>query len=91
MDTLAPVVDGLTVWGSRDGVLLNYNERMSLKNARLVGTGAQWVQNGGTTDTGMGIDMYNDVSFGPGVVEKCLDRGLQHGNPRSTTRRLANS
>ena len=79
VDTLAPVVDGLTVWGSRDGVLLNYNERMSLKNARLVGTGAPWVQNGGTTDTGMGIDMYNDVSFGPGMVENVTIEGFSMG------------
>jgi hypothetical protein len=26
IDTLSPTVDGLTVWDSRDGVLLNYNE-----------------------------------------------------------------
>ena len=69
IDTLNPTVDGLTVWGSRDGVLMNYNERMSIKNARLIGIGAPYVQNGGTADLGVGIDMYNEVTRGPGVIE----------------------
>ena len=79
VETLAPTVDGLVVWGARDGVLLNYNERMSLKNARLIGTGAPWMQFGGTTDTGMGIDMYNEVSRGPGVLENISVEGYSMG------------
>ncbi|MCR9197394.1 MAG: G8 domain-containing protein, partial [Planctomycetaceae bacterium] len=79
IDTLNPVVDGLTVWGSRDGVLLNYNERLSLKNARIIGTGAPYVQNGGTADTGVGIDMYNEVSRGPGVLENIQVEGFNMG------------
>ena len=79
IDTLNPVIDGLTVWGSRDGVLMNYNERMSLRNARLIGTGAPWVQNGGTADTGVGIDMYNEVSRGPGVIENVSIEGFGVG------------
>ena len=79
IDTLNPTVDGLTVWGSRDGVLLNYNERMSIKNARLIGVGAPYVQNGGTADTGVGIDMYNEVSRGPGVIENVSIEGFNMG------------
>ncbi|MEM7313922.1 MAG: hypothetical protein AAF497_12295, partial [Planctomycetota bacterium] len=79
VDTLAPTVDGLTVWGSRDGVYFNYNERMSLKNARIIGIGAPWQQFGGTTDTGVGIDMYNEVSRGPGVLENITVEGFSMG------------
>ena len=79
VDTLKPTVDGLLVWGSRDGVLLNYNERMSIKNARIVGIGAPYVQNGGTADTGVGIDMYNEVSRGPGVIENVTVEGFNMG------------
>lgn len=79
LDTLRPVVDGLTVWGSRDGVLLNYNERMSIRNARLIGIGAPYVQNGGTADTGVGIDLYNEVSRGPGVIENVSIEGFNMG------------
>lgn len=42
IDTLNPTIDGLTVWGSRDGVLMNYNERMSIRNARLIQRGHTW-------------------------------------------------
>ena len=79
LDTLKPVVDGLTVWGSRDGALLNYNERLSLRNARLIGTGAPYVRQDGTTDLGVGIDMYNSVSRGPGVVENVTVEGFNMG------------
>ena len=79
IDTLKPTIDGLTVWGSRDGVLMNYNERMSLKNARLIGTGAPYVQNGGTADTGVGIDLYNEVTRGPGVIENVTVEGFNMG------------
>ena len=79
IDTLQPTIDGLTVWGSRDGVLMNYNERMSIRNARLIGIGAPYVQNGGTADTGVGIDMYNEVTRGPGVIENVSIEGFQMG------------
>ena len=79
IDTLNPTIDGLTVWGSRDGVLMNYNERMSIKNARLVGIGAPYVQNGGTADTGVGIDMYNEITRGPGVIENVSIEGFNMG------------
>lgn len=79
IDTLNPTIDGLTVWGSRDGVLMNYNERMSIKNTRLVGTGARYVQNGGTADIGVGIDLYNEVTRGPGVIENVSIEGYNMG------------
>ncbi|MEM6689247.1 MAG: G8 domain-containing protein, partial [Planctomycetota bacterium] len=79
IDTLNPTIDGLTVWGSRDGMLMNYNERMSIRNARLVGTGAPYVQNGGTADTGVGLDMYNEVTRGPGVIENVTIEGFNMG------------
>ncbi len=79
IDTLRPEINGLTVWGSRDGALLNYNERLSLKNAHLVGIGAPYVRQDGTTDLGVGIDMYNDVSRGPGVVENVTVEGFNMG------------
>ncbi|HBE67333.1 MAG TPA: hypothetical protein DDW52_04215, partial [Planctomycetaceae bacterium] len=79
IDTLRPEINGLKVWGSRDGALLNYNERLSLKNAEIVGIGAPYVRQGGTTDLGVGIDMYNDVSRGPGVVENVTVEGFNMG------------
>ena len=79
IDTLRPEINGLKVWGSRDGALLNYNERLSLKNAEIVGIGAPYVRQGGTTDLGVGIDMYNDVSRGPGVVENVSVEGFNMG------------
>ncbi|MEL6107252.1 MAG: G8 domain-containing protein [Planctomycetota bacterium] len=92
IDTLSPTIDGLTVWGSRDGMLMNYNERMSIKNARLVGIGAPYVANGGTADTGVGIDMYNEVTRGPGVIENVSVEGFNMGilAPRQDNWRLDN-
>ncbi len=92
IDTLNPTIDGLTVWGSRDGMLMNYNERMSIKNARLIGIGAPYVQNGGTADTGVGIDMYNEVTRGPGVIENVSIEGFNMGllAPRQDTWQLNN-
>ncbi len=49
---------------------------MSLKNAHLVGTGADYVRQDGTTDLGVG--MYNDVSRGP-VVENVTVEGFNMG------------
>ena len=79
IDTLNPTIDGLTVWGSRDGMLMNYNERMSIRNARLIGVGAPYVPNGGTADTGVGIDMHNEVTRGPGVIENVSIEGFNMG------------
>ena len=92
IDTLTPTIDGLTVWDSRDGVLFNYNERMSLKNARLIGVGAPYVQNGGTADTGVGLDMYNEVSRGPGVIDNVSIEGFNMGllAPRNDSWRINN-
>lgn len=92
IETLNPTVDGLTVWGSRDGALLNYNERLSLRNARIVGIGAEYVRQGGTTDLGVGIDMYNEVSRGPGVVENVTVEGFNMGilAPRHDEWRMSN-
>lgn len=92
LDTLQPVIDGLIVWGSRDGALLNYNERLSLKNARMIGIGAPYVRQGGTTDLGVGIDMHNDVSRGPGVVENVTVEGFNMGilAPRHESWQMSN-
>ena len=92
VDTLEPTIDGLTVWDSRDGVLMNYNERMSIKNARLLGIGAPYSQNGGTADSGVGIDMYNEVTRGPGVIENVSIEGFNMGllAPRQDTWHLNN-
>ena len=79
IDTLSPTIDGLKVWGSRDGALLNYSERLSLKNADIVGIGAPYVRQDGTTDLGVGIDMYNENSRGPGVVENVTVSGFHMG------------
>ena len=92
IDTLNPTIDGLTVWGSRDGAYLNYNERLSLKNARLVGIGAPYFENDGTTDTGVGIDIGNVNTRGPGVLENISVEGFNMGliAPRNDTWRFDN-
>ena len=79
IDTLSPTIDGLTVWGSRDGALLNYSERLTLRNAHLIGIGDPYVRQDGTTDLGVGIDMYNEVSRGPGVVDNVTVEGFNMG------------
>ena len=79
IDTLQPTIDGLTVWDSRDGMLLNYNERMSVTNSRLIGVGAPHIENVGTTDTGVGLDMSNDATRGGGRIENVSIEGYNMG------------
>ena len=71
---------------------MNYNERMSLTNSRLVGVGAPYYANAGTTDTGVGLDMHNDISRGPGRIENVTIEGFNMGlmAPRSDDWRLNN-
>ncbi|MEO0368231.1 MAG: G8 domain-containing protein [Pseudomonadota bacterium] len=71
IDTLNPSVNDLTVWGSRDGVLLNYNERLSLVGARIVGFGKDisvFSFNEGTAKSGVGLDISNDATHGPAQI-----------------------
>ena len=79
IDTLNPKIDGVTVWDSRDGLLLNYNERLSVENARLIGTGAPFVYNGGTANTGVGLDLGTEVSRGPGRIKNVSIEGFNMG------------
>lgn len=78
-DTLEPTIDGLTVWGNRDGVLLNYTSRMNLKNARILGIGAPFVYNAGTANTGVGLDLGTDITEGFGRVEAVSIEGFATG------------
>ncbi len=79
IDSLEPVIEGLTVWGNRDGVLLNYTERVSLKNALIVGIGAPFVLDGGTANSGMGLDLGTEVTRGFGRVENVTIEGFEMG------------
>lgn len=80
IDSLDPVIDGLTVWGSRDGVLLNYNERLSLVNADIVGIGAPFRHNlFATAAVGVGLDLQNEVTRGPGRLENIRIEGFEMG------------
>ena len=80
IDTLDPVFDGITVWQSRDGVLLNYNERLSLRNVRAVGIGARFQHNlGETAAVGVGVDFNNEVTNGPGTIENLTIEGYEMG------------
>ncbi|MEM7116777.1 MAG: G8 domain-containing protein [Chloroflexota bacterium] len=80
LDTLNPVIDGITVWGSRDGVLLNYNERLNLRNVRAIGVGAPFVHNlGHTAALGVGVDFNNEVTNGPGSIENLTIEGYEMG------------
>jgi len=66
IDTLNPVFDGVIVWASRDGLLMNYNERLSVRNARLIGTGETFQHNlFATAAIGVGLDLNNEVTRGP--------------------------
>ena len=70
IDTLNPMIDRLTVWNVRDGVMLNYGERLGIKNSRIIGIGYEHVINLPTTHSvGIGLDMANHVTRGPGRVE----------------------
>ncbi|MEO0494472.1 MAG: G8 domain-containing protein [Actinomycetota bacterium] len=80
LDSLDPVVDGLTVWGNRDGVLLNYNERLSLINADIVGIGHGFQHNlGQTAAVGVGLDLQNEVTNGPGYLHNIRIEGFEMG------------
>ena len=82
VDTLNPSFNDLTVWGSRDGVLLNYNERLSLFNARIVGLGrdqSTFRENGGTAKTGVGLDVGTDATHGPSTIENATIQGFGAG------------
>ena len=82
IDTLEPTINDLTVWGSRDGVLLNYNERINLNGARIIGFGrdiSQFSFNPGTAKSGIGFDIGNDATHGPGRVENVQIEGFGMG------------
>ncbi len=80
IDTLKPVFEDTTVWGSRDGMLINYNERLSVRNARLIGIGAPFQHNlGQTAALGIGLDYNNVESFGPGFIENVTIEGYEVG------------
>ncbi|MEM8498258.1 MAG: G8 domain-containing protein [Pseudomonadota bacterium] len=82
IDTLNPTIRDLTVWGSRDGVLLNYNERMNLLGARIQGFGrdqSEFSFNPGTAKSGVGLDISNDSTHGPGRVENVMIEGFGVG------------
>ncbi|MEM7457189.1 MAG: cadherin-like domain-containing protein, partial [Planctomycetota bacterium] len=79
IDTLNPEIDGLKVWGSREGVYLNYSERMSLKNAEIIGIGEAFVYQEGTTNVGVGLDLANQISRGSGRLENVTIEGFGMG------------
>jgi hypothetical protein len=82
INTLNPVISDLTVWGSRDGVLLNYNERIRLSGARIVGFGrdvSEFSFNDGTAKSGIGLDVGNDSTHGPGVIQNVQIEGFGMG------------
>ncbi|MCG8671443.1 MAG: G8 domain-containing protein [Pseudomonadales bacterium] len=82
IDTLTPTINDLTVWGSRDGVLLNYNERMNVIGARVVGPGKELSEfqfNEGTAKSGVGFDIGNESTHGPGRMESLSVEGFGMG------------
>ena len=79
IDTLEPVIDDLTVWNNRDGVLLNYTMRMSVRNSRIVGIGAPFIYDGGTANTGVGLDLATEVTGGFGRIENVTIEGFEVG------------
>ena len=82
VDTLSPRFEDLTVWGSRDGVLLNYNERLSLSGAQIVGFGrdqSTFQENDGTAKTGVGLDVGTDATHGPGTLQNITIQGFGAG------------
>lgn len=82
IDTLDPSVNDLVVWGNRDGVLLNYNERMRLNGARIVGFGrnvSRFEFNPGTAKEGVGLDYSNDSTHGPAMIENVTIEGYGMG------------
>jgi len=82
IDTLNPVFNDITVWGSRDGILLNYNEKVSINGANIVGFGKEisvFELNPGTAKEGLGLDFSNDATHGPGNIENVHIEGFGVG------------
>ena len=79
IDTLRPTFDGLKIWGSRNGINFNYSERLTLKNAEIVGIGAQYRYFANNVNTGVGLDMGNMVTRGPGRIENVSIEGFKMG------------
>ncbi|MEM8707010.1 MAG: G8 domain-containing protein, partial [Actinomycetota bacterium] len=80
IESLEPTIDGIVTWDVRDGVLMNYNERLNLKNIRAIGTAEPFVHNfGHTAAVGIGLDLNNDATFGPGSVENVDLRNFEVG------------
>jgi hypothetical protein len=82
IDTLTPSVNELTVWGNRDGVLLNYNERLSLNGATIVGFGedvSRFSFNPGTAKSRIGLDIGNDATHGSANVSNTTIQGFGMG------------
>lgn len=80
IESLEPTIDGITTWNVRDGVLMNYNERLNLRNIRAIGTAEPFRHNyGHTAAVGVGLDLGNDATFGPGSVENVDLRNFEVG------------
>ncbi|MEM7258459.1 MAG: G8 domain-containing protein, partial [Pseudomonadota bacterium] len=82
IDTLNPTISDLTVWGNRDGVLLNYNERVNLLGAKIIGFGrdvSQFSFNSGTAKSGIGLDVGNDATHGPAQINDVHIEGFGMG------------
>ena len=80
IETLRPVIEGVTIWDVRDGVLMNYNERLTLRNIRAIGTAEPFRHNyGHTAAVGVGLDVGNDATFGPGTIEDVHLSGFEVG------------
>ncbi|MEM9561280.1 MAG: G8 domain-containing protein [Actinomycetota bacterium] len=80
IDSLDPVIDGMTTWDVRDGVLMNYNERLSLRNVRAIGNAEPFRHNyQATAAVGVGLDVGNEVTFGPGRIENVDLSGFEVG------------
>ena len=79
IDTLEPVLEDLTVWNNRDGVMLNYTERVSLRDVRIVGIGAPFVLDRGTMNAGAGLDQGTEITGGYARVENVSIEGFEMG------------
>jgi hypothetical protein len=61
-------------------VLLNYNERLSLRTVRAVGIGAPFEHNlFETAAVGVGVDLGNESTHGPASVENVTVEGFETG------------
>ncbi|MEM9201041.1 MAG: G8 domain-containing protein [Actinomycetota bacterium] len=80
IESLTPTIDGMVTWDVRDGVLMNYNERLNLKNIRAIGNAVPFKHNfGHTAAIGVGLDLNNDATFGPGSIENVDLRNFEVG------------